>query len=168
MEQISIEEIVKDIALFRVKSELDATDKKSMISGVVDYAEDQDKMRKIIFAVLAERPFGIIAGGPESYRICERVSDSILESMLLELNRREEMEAVDEFERVLSSPRADNPGKEARDLASKLYTQLLLKARDKDEEENGTYFQDIYMRNISHRVNMIARHYQTLIDNGDL
>lgn len=78
------------------------------------------------------------------------------------------MDAVDECERVLSVSASEDAGPDAVSLANKLYTQLMLMAREKDEEENGTYFQDIYMRNISHRVNMIARHYQTLINNGDL
>lgn len=78
------------------------------------------------------------------------------------------MDAVDECERVLSVSASEDAGPDAVSLASKLYTQLMLMAREKDEEENGTYFQDIYMRNIPHRVNMIARHYQTLINNGDL
>lgn len=78
------------------------------------------------------------------------------------------MDAVDECERVLSVSASEDAGPDAISLANKLYTQLMLMARDKDEEENGTYFQDIYMRNIPHRVNMIARHYQTLINNGDL
>lgn len=78
------------------------------------------------------------------------------------------MDAVDECERVLSVSASEDAGPDAVSLANKLYTQLMLMAREKDEEENGTYFQDIYMRNIPHRVNMIARHYQTLIDNGDL
>lgn len=78
------------------------------------------------------------------------------------------MDAVDECERVLGVLVANDAGPDAVSLASKLYTQLMLMAREKDEEENGTYFQDIYMRNIPHRVNMIARHYQTLINNGDL
>lgn len=78
------------------------------------------------------------------------------------------MEAIDEYERVCEAPRTKNPGEAARSLASSLYTELLLLARDRDEEENGTYFQDIYMRNVPHRVNMIAEHYQTLIDNGEL
>lgn len=78
------------------------------------------------------------------------------------------MDAVDECERVLGVPATEDAGPDAVSLANKLYTQLMLMAREKDEEENGTYFQDIYMRNIPHRVNMIARHYQTLIDNGDL
>lgn len=85
------------------------------------------------------------------------------------------MDAVDECERVLSVSASEDAGPDAISLANKLYTQLMLMAREKDEEENGTYeeengtyFQDIYMRNIPHRVNMIARHYQTLINNGDL
>jgi hypothetical protein len=78
------------------------------------------------------------------------------------------MDAVDECERVLSVSATEDAGPDAVSLANKLYTQLMLMAREKDEEENGTYFQDIYMRNIPHRVNMIARHYQTLINNGDL
>lgn len=78
------------------------------------------------------------------------------------------MDAVDECERVLIVSASEDAGPDAVSLANKLYTQLMLMAREKDEEENGTYFQDIYMRNISYRVNMIARHYQTLIDNGDL
>ena len=78
------------------------------------------------------------------------------------------MDAVDECERVLSVSASEDAGPDAVSLANKLYTQLMLMAREKDEEENGTYFQDLYMRNIPHRVNMIARHYQTLIDNGDL
>lgn len=78
------------------------------------------------------------------------------------------MDAVDECERVLSVSASEDAGPDAISLANKLYTQLMLMAREKDEEENGTYFQDIYMRNIPHKVNMIARHYQTLINNGDL
>lgn len=78
------------------------------------------------------------------------------------------MEATDEFERVLSSPRADNPGEEARGLATKLYSQMLILARHKDDEENGTYFQDMFMRNIPHRINLIAEHYQALINSGDV
>lgn len=78
------------------------------------------------------------------------------------------MDAVDECERVLSVSASEDAGPDAVSLANKLYTQLMLMAREKDEEENGTYFQDIYMRNIPHRVNMIARHYQTLINNRDL
>lgn len=78
------------------------------------------------------------------------------------------MDAVDECERVLSVSASEDAGPDAVSLANKLYTQLMLMAREKDEEENGTFFQDIYMRNIPHRVNMIARHYQTLINNRDL
>lgn len=78
------------------------------------------------------------------------------------------MDAVDECERVLSVSASEDAGPDAISLANKLYTQLMLMAREKDEEENGTYFQDIYMHNIPHKVNMIARHYQTLINNGDL
>lgn len=78
------------------------------------------------------------------------------------------MDAVDECERVFGVSASEDAGPDAVSLANKLYTQLMLMAREKDEEENGTYFQDIYMRNIPHRVNMIARHYQTLINNGDL
>ena len=78
------------------------------------------------------------------------------------------MDAVDECERVLGASASEDAGPDAVSLANRLYTQLMLMAREKDEEENGTYFQDIYMRNIPHRVNMIARYYQTLIDNGDL
>lgn len=78
------------------------------------------------------------------------------------------MDIVDECERVLSVSASDGAGPDAVSLANKLYTQMMLMAREKDEEENGTFFQDIYMRNIPQRVNMIARHYQTLINNGDL
>ena len=78
------------------------------------------------------------------------------------------MDAVDEYERVLSVSASEDAGTDAVSLANKLYTQMMLMAREKDEEENGTFFQDIYMRNIPQRVNMIARHYQTLINNGDL
>lgn len=78
------------------------------------------------------------------------------------------MDAVDEYDRVLSVSASEDAGPDAVSLANKLYTQLMLMAREKDEDENVTYFQDIYMRNIPLRVNMIARHYQTLINNGDL
>ena len=78
------------------------------------------------------------------------------------------MDAVDECLRVLSVSASDGAGPDAVSLANKLYTQMMLMAREKDEEENGTFFQDIYMRNIPQRVNMVARHYQTLINNGDL
>ena len=78
------------------------------------------------------------------------------------------MDTVDECERVLSVSASDGAGPDAVSLANKLYTQMMLMAREKDEDENGTCFQDIYMRNIPQRVNMIARHYQTLINNGDL
>ena len=78
------------------------------------------------------------------------------------------MDTVDEYERVLSVSASDSAGPDAVSLANKLYTQMMLMAREKDEDENGTFFQDIYMRNIPQRVNMIARHYQTLINNGDL
>ena len=78
------------------------------------------------------------------------------------------MDIVDECERVLSVSASDGAGPDAVSLANKLYTQMMLMAREKDEDENGTFFQDIYMRNIPQRVNMIARHYQTLINNGDL
>ena len=78
------------------------------------------------------------------------------------------MDAVDEYDRVLSVSASEDAGSDAVSLANKLYTQLMLMAREKDEDENVTYFQDIYMRNIPLRVNMIARHYQTLINNGDL
>ena len=78
------------------------------------------------------------------------------------------MDTVDECERVLSVSASDGAGPDAVSLANKLYTQMMLMAREKDEDENGTFFQDIYMRNIPQRVNMIARHYQTLINNGDL
>lgn len=78
------------------------------------------------------------------------------------------MDVVDEYDRVLSVSASEDAGPDAVSLANKLYTQLMLMAREKDEEENVTYFQDIYMRNIPLRVNMIARHYQTLINNGDL
>lgn len=78
------------------------------------------------------------------------------------------MDAVDEYDRVLSVSASDSAGPDAVSLANKLYTQMMLMAREKDEDENGTFFQDIYMRNIPQRVNMIARHYQTLINNGDL
>lgn len=77
------------------------------------------------------------------------------------------MDVVDEYDRVLSVSASEDAGPDAVSLANKLYTQLMLMAREKDEE-NGTFFQDIYMRNIPLRVNMIARHYQTLINNGDL
>ena len=78
------------------------------------------------------------------------------------------MDTVDEYERVLSVSAFEDAGPDAISLANKLYTQMMLMAREKDEDDNGTYFQDIYMRNIPLRVNMIARHYQTLINNGDL
>ena len=78
------------------------------------------------------------------------------------------MDTVDECLRVLSVSASDGAGPDAVSLANKLYTQMMLMAREKDEDENGTFFQDIYMRNIPQRVNMIARHYQTLINNGDL
>ena len=78
------------------------------------------------------------------------------------------MDAVDEYDRVLSVSAFEDAGPDAVYLANKLYTQLMLMAREKDEDENVTYSQDIYMRNIPLRVNMIARHYQTLINNGDL
>ena len=78
------------------------------------------------------------------------------------------MDAVDECERVLRVSASEDAGPDAVSLANKLYTQMMLMAREKDEDENGTFFQDIYMRNIPQRVNMIARHYQTLINNGDL
>lgn len=78
------------------------------------------------------------------------------------------MDTVDEYDRVLSVSASDGAGPDAVSLANKLYTQMMLMAREKDEDENGTFFQDIYMRNIPQRVNMIARHYQTLINNGDL
>ena len=78
------------------------------------------------------------------------------------------MDAVDEYDRVLSVSASEDAGPDAVSLANKLYTQLMLMAREKDEDENVTYSQDIYMRNIPQRVNMIARHYQTLINNGDL
>lgn len=78
------------------------------------------------------------------------------------------MDAVDEYDRVLSVSASEDAGPDAVSLANKLYTQLMLMAREKDEDENVTYSQDIYMRNIPLRVNMIARHYQTLINNGDL
>ena len=78
------------------------------------------------------------------------------------------MDTVDECLRVLSVSASDGAGPDAVSLANKLYTQMMLMAREKDEDEKGTFFQDIYMRNIPQRVNMIARHYQTLINNGDL
>lgn len=78
------------------------------------------------------------------------------------------MDAVDEYDRVLSVSASEDAGPDAVSLANKLYTQMMLMAREKDEDENGAFFQDIYMRNIPLRVNMIARHYQTLINNGDL
>lgn len=78
------------------------------------------------------------------------------------------MDVVDEYDRVLSVSASEDAGPDAVSLANKLYTQLMLMAREKDEDENVTYFQDIYMRNIPLRVNMIARHYQTLINDGDL
>ena len=78
------------------------------------------------------------------------------------------MDTVDECERVLIVSASEDAGPDAVSLANKLYTQMMIMAREKDEDENGTFFQDIYMRNIPQRVNMIARHYQTLINNGDL
>ena len=78
------------------------------------------------------------------------------------------MDTVDEYERVFGVSASEDAGPDAVSLANKLYTQMMLMAREKDEEKNGTFFQDIYMRNIPQRVNMIARHYQTLINNGDL
>lgn len=78
------------------------------------------------------------------------------------------MDVVDEYDRVLSVSASEDAGPDAVSLANKLYTQMMLMAREKDEDENETFFQDIYMRNIPLRVNMIARHYQTLINNGDL
>ena len=78
------------------------------------------------------------------------------------------MDTVDECLRVLSVSASEDAGPDAVSLANKLYTQMMFMAREKDEDENGTFFQDIYMRNIPQRVNMIARHYQTLINNGDL
>ena len=78
------------------------------------------------------------------------------------------MDAVDECERVLSVSAFKDAGPDAVSLANKLYTQMMLMAREKDEDENGTFFFFFYMRNIPQMVIMFARHYQTLINNGDL
>lgn len=71
---------------------------------------------------------------------------------------------MDEWDRVLSHKPTENPSPEARRLATKLYADELMAAKKKDAEENGTYFQDILMKNREFKINLIAKCYQTILN----
>lgn len=58
----------------------------------------------------------------------------------------------------------ENPTLEARRLAAKLYADELVKAREKDTEENGTFFQDILTKNREFKINLLAKCYQTILN----
>lgn len=58
----------------------------------------------------------------------------------------------------------ENPGPEARRLATKLYADELMAAKKKDAEENGTYFQDILTKNREFKINLLAKCYQTILN----
>lgn len=75
---------------------------------------------------------------------------------------------MDELDTVLSYGTTDNPGERAFTLARGLYGRLMLACRNKDEEEDGTYFTDICMGHTTMFVNVIAKCYQTMIDKGDV
>ena len=75
---------------------------------------------------------------------------------------------MDEWDRVLSNKPTDNPTPEARRLAAKLYAEELLLAKQRDAEENGTYFQDILTANREFKINLLAKCYQTIIDEGKI
>ena len=71
---------------------------------------------------------------------------------------------MDEWDRVVGEKPTENPSPEARRLAAKLYADELVKARAKDAEENGTFFQDILMKNREFKINLLAKCYQTILD----
>ncbi len=71
---------------------------------------------------------------------------------------------MDEWDRVLSEKPTENPGPEARRLATKLYADKLMEAKQKDAEENGTFFQDILTKNREFKINLLAKCYQTILD----
>lgn len=75
---------------------------------------------------------------------------------------------MDEWDRVLSNKRAENPSPEARRLAAKLYADKLLESKQRDAEENDTYFQDILTSNREFKINLLAKCYQTLINEGKI
>lgn len=75
---------------------------------------------------------------------------------------------MDEMEKVLSYPRTDEPSDRAYSLARGLYGRLALLCREKDDEEDGTYFLDICIGHTNMIINLFAKHYQTLLDNGDV
>lgn len=58
----------------------------------------------------------------------------------------------------------ENPSPEARRLAAKLYADELVAAKKKDAEENGTYFQDILTKNREFKINLLAKCYQTILN----
>lgn len=71
---------------------------------------------------------------------------------------------MDEWDRVLSYKPTENPSPEARRLATKLYADELMAAKKKDAEENGTFFQDILTKNREFKINLIAKCYQTVLN----
>ena len=71
---------------------------------------------------------------------------------------------MDEWDRVVNTKPTENPGPEARRLANKLYADELVKARKKDAEENGTFFQDILTKNRDFKINLLAKCYQTILN----
>ena len=75
---------------------------------------------------------------------------------------------MDEWDRVLSNKPTDNPSPEPLRLAAKLYADELLVAKQRDAEENDTYFQDILTSNREFKINLLAKCYQTLIDEGKI
>lgn len=58
----------------------------------------------------------------------------------------------------------ENPTPEARQLATKLYADKLVEAKKKDAEENGTFFQDVLMKNREFKINLLAKCYQTILN----
>ena len=71
---------------------------------------------------------------------------------------------MDEWDRVLSEKPTENPSSEARQLAIKLYTAKLLEAKEKDAEENDTFFQDILLKHREYNINLLAKCYQTILN----
>lgn len=71
---------------------------------------------------------------------------------------------MDEWDRVWSEEPTENPTQEARQLAIKLYTAKLLEAKEKDAQENDTYFQDILLKHREYNINLLAKCYQTILN----
>ena len=75
---------------------------------------------------------------------------------------------MEEIDRVLSQPLTKDFGQEAKNMACKLYSQWLIAAKEKDDEEHGTYFCDILMRNRDFKIKVLAMGCQTLINKGEI